>query len=287
MDRRRGDGRHLFVFTLGYSRRCFAYAYPQRAARRRCSTATSGPSATSAACRSSVCTTIRARWCSAGRAGHGALASGRFEDFARYYGFTPRACQPYRPQTKGKVESGVKYVKRNALAGRRFGSGTALEALARGVGRDRRRCARPRHDARAADRLASPRETSTPLGTRPPYHYHRVQTRIVPPDALVSIAAGALLGAGAATSARRSTVHETATHYELVVGDTCIAQHAKAARHAVVMEPGPLRRAAAPPGPAARDAPAAMGSGLSPARRRRGPRPRASTRRSPSSAVAA
>jgi transposase len=31
-----------------------------------------------------------------------------FEDFARYYGFTPRACQPYRAQTKGKVESGVK-----------------------------------------------------------------------------------------------------------------------------------------------------------------------------------
>ena len=45
-----------------------------------------------------------------------------FEDFARYYGFTPHACQPYHPRTKGKVESGVKYVKRNALAGRRFSS---------------------------------------------------------------------------------------------------------------------------------------------------------------------
>ena len=45
-----------------------------------------------------------------------------FEDFARYYGFTPLACQTYRARTKGKVENGVKYVKRNALAGRRFGS---------------------------------------------------------------------------------------------------------------------------------------------------------------------
>jgi transposase len=35
---------------------------------------------------------------------------------------TPRACQPYRARTKGKVENGVKYVKRNALAGRRFSS---------------------------------------------------------------------------------------------------------------------------------------------------------------------
>ncbi|MGQ0665967.1 MAG: hypothetical protein ACT4O4_02945 [Nitrospiraceae bacterium] len=51
-----------------------------------------------------------------------------FEDFARYYGVTPRACQPYRARTKGKVESGVKYVKRNALAGRRFGSWEALNA---------------------------------------------------------------------------------------------------------------------------------------------------------------
>ncbi len=45
-----------------------------------------------------------------------------FEDFARFYGFIPRACRPYRAQTKGKTESGVKYVKRNALAGRRFSS---------------------------------------------------------------------------------------------------------------------------------------------------------------------
>ena len=43
-----------------------------------------------------------------------------FQDFARYYGYTPRACQPYRARTKGKVESGVTYVKRNALAGRGF-----------------------------------------------------------------------------------------------------------------------------------------------------------------------
>ncbi len=29
-----------------------------------------------------------------------------FLDFARYWGFTPRLCRPYRAQTKGKVESG-------------------------------------------------------------------------------------------------------------------------------------------------------------------------------------
>jgi transposase len=40
-----------------------------------------------------------------------------FLDFSRYWGFTPRLCRPYRAQTKGKVESGVKYVRRNFLCG--------------------------------------------------------------------------------------------------------------------------------------------------------------------------
>jgi transposase len=44
-----------------------------------------------------------------------------FWDFARYYGFRPRLHRPYRPQTKGKVESGVKYVKR-FLRGKAFAS---------------------------------------------------------------------------------------------------------------------------------------------------------------------
>ena len=35
-----------------------------------------------------------------------------FWDFATYYGFKPWPHRPYRAQTKGKVESGVKYVKR-------------------------------------------------------------------------------------------------------------------------------------------------------------------------------
>jgi transposase len=41
-----------------------------------------------------------------------------FADFARYWGFTPRLCRPYRPQTKGKVENGIGYVRKNFLCGR-------------------------------------------------------------------------------------------------------------------------------------------------------------------------
>lgn len=44
------------------------------------------------------------------------------------FGCGVRACAPYRARTKGKIENGVKFVKRNALAGREFGSFAALEA---------------------------------------------------------------------------------------------------------------------------------------------------------------
>lgn len=41
-----------------------------------------------------------------------------FLDFARYWGFTPRACRAYRPQTKGKVENTIGYLRKNFLCGR-------------------------------------------------------------------------------------------------------------------------------------------------------------------------
>ena len=40
----------------------------------------------------------------------------RFLDFALHYNFTPLLCRPYRPETKGKVENTVKFVKQNFLA---------------------------------------------------------------------------------------------------------------------------------------------------------------------------
>ena len=43
-----------------------------------------------------------------------------FKAFAEYWGFEPRLCPAYWARTKGKVKSGVKYVKRNFLPGRAF-----------------------------------------------------------------------------------------------------------------------------------------------------------------------
>jgi transposase len=52
----------------------------------------------------------------------------RLHAFARYWGFRPRACAPYRARTKGKDERGVGYVKHNAIAGHSFASWAGLEA---------------------------------------------------------------------------------------------------------------------------------------------------------------
>lgn len=52
----------------------------------------------------------------------------RFVAFASYWGFRPRACAPYRARTKGKDERSVGYVKRNAIAGRSFASWESFEA---------------------------------------------------------------------------------------------------------------------------------------------------------------
>lgn len=41
----------------------------------------------------------------------------QFEDFFKHYGFIPRLCRPYRPQTKGKIENTVGYVKRDLFLG--------------------------------------------------------------------------------------------------------------------------------------------------------------------------
>jgi Integrase core domain len=45
-----------------------------------------------------------------------------FREFAAYWCFTPRLCRPYRPQTKGKVESGIGYLRKSFLCGRQADS---------------------------------------------------------------------------------------------------------------------------------------------------------------------
>jgi transposase len=224
---------HLFVFTLGYSRRVWVRAYPHErldvmiAAHEAAFRYFDGVPL--------ECLYDNARTLVLSRESRRVCWHPVFEDFARYWGFTPRACQPYRAQTKGKTESQVKYVKRNGLAGRRFGSwqglndwlkewsATVADLRVHGTTHER-----------PLDRFA--RETLTPIGLRAPYRYEHIRFRQVPADALVAIAA-ARYSVPVRYVGTAVAVHETATHYEIFHGPERIAQHPKAARHAVVMDP--------------------------------------------------
>jgi len=45
-----------------------------------------------------------------------------FLQFSEHYGFDVKLCYPYRPQTKGKVENSIKFIRNNFFAGREFSS---------------------------------------------------------------------------------------------------------------------------------------------------------------------
>lgn len=108
-----------------------------------------------------------------------------FEDFARYWGYSPRLCWPYRARTKGKVESGVKYVKRNFLPGKSFES---LEHLNRELLRwcvevADRRVHGTTHRVPAE---AFAEEGLVPTSGHPPYRLVETPHRTVATDCLVS-----------------------------------------------------------------------------------------------------
>ena len=63
-----------------------------------------------------------------GRQGDQVRWNPRFLDFASYYGFVPRACHPYRPETKGKIERTIEFLRGNFWPGLSF---TSLEDLNR------------------------------------------------------------------------------------------------------------------------------------------------------------
>lgn len=109
--------------------------------------------------------------------------------FARYWGFQPRACAPYRARTQGKDERGVGYVKHNAIAGRTFTSWGALEAH---LSEWLRTVADVRiHGTTGEPPIARFQRaevmTLRPLNGRPPFHWTRELTRRVHTDGCVEV----------------------------------------------------------------------------------------------------
>ena len=114
--------------------------------------------------------------------------NGRLHAFARYWAFLPCACAPYRARTKGKDERGVGYVKRNAIAGRRFASWAAFEAH---LDRWTREVADQRVHGTTGEmpavRFAAEAGALRPLGGRAPFGQLRDLVRKVQADCAIDL----------------------------------------------------------------------------------------------------
>ena len=108
--------------------------------------------------------------------------------FCRDWDVQPRACAPYRARTKGKTEAGVKYVKRNALAGLAFASFAALEAhLTSWIPIADQRVHGTTHERPAARFARAEATVLRPLPAHPlPPRQQRVRRRVAT-DALVDL----------------------------------------------------------------------------------------------------
>jgi hypothetical protein len=161
-----------------------------------------------------------------------------FLDFARYWGFTPRLCRPYRAQTKGKVESGVKYVRRNFLCGLQGREPGSLEDLNTQLRQwvwevANRRIHGTTHQQIAAAWQAE-RTNLLPLDGRPRYPFADEELRKVARDAFVSWN-GSRYSVPWEYAGKEVWVRTRARDVEVRYGAARIAQHAVAARKHMVI----------------------------------------------------
>lgn len=253
---------HIFVMTLGYSRRAYAegFEHERIGALMAAHEAAFGHFGGHTAemlydrMRTVVLPTEdgKPRW------------NPTFKAFAEHWGFEPRVCRPYRAQTKGKVESGVKYVKRNFLPGRHFRDLADFNAqLAAWLTEIADVRVHGTTHQRPIDRFAEESAHLVRTAGQPSFLAAMVRDRVVPGDWLVSIDANrysvpcTLIG-------KTVQVLRIGGHWQISHRGELVAEHAVlAGRYQVSLDPahGPgaiarnaRKRFASAPSPTSRPA---------------------------------
>ncbi len=166
----------------------------------------------------------------------------KFRDFADYYGFLARACRPYRAQTKGKVETGVRYLKGNFLLGLDV-TAMSLEEM----NREGMRWVRETTDVRIhgtthekpIDRWPAEKEALRPLSPRPDYDTSYVCHRLASRDGFLCYR-GSRYAIPPEHAGRPLLVKEGADgRLRVYAGQKCVVDHPLAERpRTVVTFPG-------------------------------------------------
>jgi transposase len=178
---------HLLVATLSYSRRVFVKAFLGERTAEWLDGIAAAFRRFGGTTQVLLCDRARCLVASTDRATGAATFTPALLQFCRDWLVTPRACAPYRTRTKGKVESGVKYVKRNALAGRQFASFAALELhLEQWMAEADERVHGTTHERPIERFERDERSALRPLADVKPHHVRVVQRRVAN-DAFVDL----------------------------------------------------------------------------------------------------
>lgn len=177
---------HIFVLTLGYSRRAFCRAFADERLSQFLEAHEAAFEHFGGLTREHLYDRPRTV-CYQNDQGR-TVWNPTFKAFADYWGFEPRVCRPYRAQTKGKVESGVKYLRRNFLPGREFidmvdfdaqldeWNATVSDVRIHGTTHEK-----------PIERFAAERAHLTPIAGHGSFRHEARRSRIVAEDYLVSV----------------------------------------------------------------------------------------------------
>jgi transposase len=145
-------------------------------------------------------------------------------DFARHYGYLPKACQPYRAKTKGKVERPFRYIRQDFFLGRSFRNLDDLNEQLRDwldhVANVRTHATTRRI---VAEHFAEERPSLQRLPAGPFQAVLRLERRITR-DGMISVG-GNLYSVPDTTRRRPVEVHSTATEVRILEDGKVVAIH--------------------------------------------------------------
>jgi transposase len=146
-------------------------------------------------------------------------------DLARHYGFQPRACRPYRPKTKGKVERPFRYIREDFFLGGAFRN---LEDLNAQLRRWLDAVANPRVHAtthRVVNETFAEEKASLQALPEVPYRAVLRLKRRASHEGMVSVG-GNLYSVPDTTRRRVFDVHVLADEIRIFEDDALVASHA-------------------------------------------------------------